>query len=162
MFGDTVSARIFVVTLVVQQPHNIFGFVADLCPYAWPAVQSAAADDQRLELVGRPFYNIRDGGHVSICELGLDAEDELVVYEGVRHVHEGVVLMSMPEPLEKFECLWRRPAARQGRQRSDTKKKTVMPADVLAKMMEEFLWLSENDVTQAIRCKSQCMSRPKV
>lgn len=114
---DPFPPQIFVATLLTQRPASVYGMIAPLRPRVWPAIEDFPPGSD-LEFAGRPLYEVFEGARVSVSPAGFSDEDVIVVFEGIRHVSGGVIVVSPPVPLEHFVCTWARAGGRQAGQRN--------------------------------------------
>lgn len=114
---DPFPPQIFVATLLTQRPTSVYGMIASLRPRVWPVIEDLPPGSD-LEFAGRPLYEVSEGAHVSVSSAGFSDEDCIVVFEGIRHVSGGVIVVSPPVPLEHFVCMWARAGGRKVGQRN--------------------------------------------
>jgi hypothetical protein len=143
-------AEVFLITLITQRPFSLYGIVAVLSPRSWPLVESASAG-QVDPFVCNPFYKVAEAAHTHVSQVPFTDMDRVVVFEGVRHVASGILLTSSPVPLEDFHCVWyQQSAGRQAAERSSSRAKLSLSAEVLARLLREYPWLQECDVARVL------------
>lgn len=109
---DLFPPQVFVATLLSQRPTSVYGMIASLRPLDWSRFDCSSSGAS-LEFAGRPFYQMSEGVHVSASAAGFSDDDSIVVFEGLRHVSGGILVVSPPVPLEHFVCMRPRAGGRQ-------------------------------------------------
>ena len=140
-------AQVFVITLITLKPVCLYGLLATLTPRPWPLLENAAPGPVD-PFVCHHFYRVSEAAHIDVSKAPFTDLDQLVVFEGVRHVSAGVLLTSPPTALEDFTCMWYQQSS--GRHASEPSSARAKPpslsAAVLARLLEDYPWLQESDV----------------
>ena len=144
-------AHVFVITLITLNPICVYGLLATLTPRPSPLLENAAPGPVD-PFVCHHFYRVSEAAHIDVSKAPFTDSDQLVVFEGVRHVSAGVLRTSPPSALEDFTCMWYQQSS--GRNDSEHSSARATPpslsAVVLARLLEDYPWLQESDVVRML------------
>jgi hypothetical protein len=140
---------IYVVSLPMQQPTNLIFIKAELIEPKRYTTDGSGIDRPSFSN-SWPTYDTSSFTCVSAADIEIDAHADIVVFPGLVYHECGVVAAVPATPLEYFSIGMRLSADNAPREPKEPKvRKLTLTPTVIARLLEEYPWLTENDVNIA-------------